>query len=143
MELTIKQEAFCMAYAKCGNATEAYKQVGYKVKNDNAAAASSSALLRNPKVRARLEAIRKRIESERIMSPMEMQQRLTQIARQEVGAEGKPPPVHAALKAMDLLGKMQGSFITRQEVELSGAVNFGEIIEAARERIGDGKSEDV
>ena len=49
-QLTPKQEKFIDAYLGSGNATEAYKLAGYKVKNDNVAAPESSKLLRNPKI---------------------------------------------------------------------------------------------
>ena len=49
--LTQKQHTFINAYLGNGeNATEAYKQAGYRVKNDNVAAPEASKLLRNPKV---------------------------------------------------------------------------------------------
>ena len=49
-QLTDKQQKFIDAYLGSGNATEAYKLAGYKVKNDNVAAPESSKLLRNPKI---------------------------------------------------------------------------------------------
>ena len=49
--LTQKQQTFINIYLGNGeNATEAYKQAGYRVKNDNVAAPEASKLLRNPKV---------------------------------------------------------------------------------------------
>ena len=121
--LSPKREAFCLAYAECGNATQAYKRAGYKVKNDNSAAASSAALLKNPKIQARLREIYDKIESEKIMGPEEMQERLTAIARQTARSpDDKPPDYKDALQAMNLLGKMQGSFMQRQEIDVHGVV---------------------
>ena len=54
MALTIKQEKFCIEYAKSGNARHAYKSAGYQCKNDASVDASASQLLRNPKVKDRL-----------------------------------------------------------------------------------------
>lgn len=48
--LTPLQQRFAEEYIKDLNATAAYKRSGYKVKNDNIAASSAWALLRNPKV---------------------------------------------------------------------------------------------
>ena len=48
--LSVKQKLFINAYLGSENATEAYKQAGYKVKNDNVAGPEASKLLRNPKV---------------------------------------------------------------------------------------------
>lgn len=60
-DLTPKQQRFCEEYLIDLNATAAYRRAGYAAKTDNAAAASASALLRNPKVQAevaRLQAAR-------------------------------------------------------------------------------------
>ena len=120
-----------MAYAKSGNATEAYKQAGYNVKSDAAAAAHAARLVGNGKVQERLKQIRDEIASDAIMQPKEMQERLTAIARMEAtetdyDVNGKPFKSKAgfkdALKAMELLGKMQGSFLTRKEIDISGAI---------------------
>lgn len=83
MELNVRQEAFCMHYAKTGNATEAYKAAGYNVKNDNAAAASATTLLRNPKIQKRLQGIVKEINSEKIADIKEIQEYLTAVMRRE------------------------------------------------------------
>jgi phage terminase small subunit len=48
--LTNKQKRFCEEYIIDLNATAAYIRAGYAVKNENSAAASASALLRNPKI---------------------------------------------------------------------------------------------
>lgn len=124
-----------MAYAKCGNASMAYKEAGYKVKSDGAIRVNASRMLTNANIQTRIEEIRKQIASEKIMTPIEMQERLTSIARREKQADDQYPSLHAVLKAMDLLGKMQGSFLTRQEVNVTGSINFGSIIERARERV--------
>lgn len=114
------REAFCLAYAQCGNATQAYKQAGYKVKNDNSAAASAAALLRNPKIQSRLQEIHAKIESEKIMGPKEMQERLTAIARQTArDPSDKAPDYKDALKAMDQLARMSGSYAA-DKLEVSG-----------------------
>ncbi|HJZ94598.1 MAG TPA: terminase small subunit [Gemmataceae bacterium] len=50
--LTPRQQRFVEEYLIDLNATAAYRRAGYAAKTDNAAAASASALLRNPKVAA-------------------------------------------------------------------------------------------
>lgn len=84
MALNVRQEAFCMHYAKTGNATESYKKAGYKVKNDNAAAASATQLLRNPKVQERLQELAEELASEKIASIREIQEYLTSVMRREL-----------------------------------------------------------
>ena len=129
--LSPKQEAFCLAYAASGNATQAYKAAGYKVKDDNSAAAGAVQLLRNIKVKRRLQEIADEVQSKRIMDITEIQERLSDIGRQEtteeyITMEGirmeKRVAAKDALKAMELLGKMHGAFVDRSQVELSGAV---------------------
>ncbi len=129
--LSPKQEAFCLAYAASGNATDAYKKAGYKYASENAAAANGARLIRNDKVRARLEEIAAEAASKKIMDIKEIQERLSDIGRQEtteeyITMEGIRMEKHVAakdaLKAMELLGKMQGAFLERSQVELSGAV---------------------
>ena len=121
--LSPKREAFCLAYAECGNATQAYKRAGYKVKSDNVAKSNASRLLTYADVQSRLQEIQAKIESEKIMGPEEMQERLTAIARQTARSpDDKPPDYKDALQAMNLLGKMQGSFMQRQEIDVHGVV---------------------
>jgi len=56
--LSVKQKLFINAYLGSENATEAYKQAGYKVKNDNVAGPEASKLLRNPKVSQEITRLR-------------------------------------------------------------------------------------
>ena len=84
MALNVKQEAFCLHYAKTGNATESYKKAGYKVKNDNSAAASANQLLRNPKIQEKLKELNDEIASEKIASIKEIQEYLTSVMRREL-----------------------------------------------------------
>lgn len=128
------REAFCLAYAQCGNATQAYKQAGYKVKSDDVARRSASRLLTNVDIQARLQEIHGEVESEKIMGPKEMQERLTAIARQTArDPEDRAPDYKDALKAMDQLARMSGSYAA-DKLELKGLLDLGGIIEKARGR---------
>lgn len=114
------REAFCLAYAQCGNATQAYKQAGYKVKNDKSAGVAAARLLGNVSIQARLQEIHAKIESKKIMGPKEMQERLTAIARQTArDPSDKAPDYKDALKAMDQLARMSGSYAA-DKLEVSG-----------------------
>lgn len=141
--LSIKQEAFCLHYAKTGNATESYKQAGYKVKHDNSAAASAVQLLRNPKIKARLAELADEMASDKIANIKEIQERLTRILRMEetedqVVVEGngdgcsdarivkKRPALKDVIKAGETLGKMQGAFDNKIQVEMTVPVFGGE-----------------
>lgn len=116
----IRQEAFCQAYSKSGNATEAYKAAGYKPKSDNAAAANASALLRNHKVAARLKELGDVKEKAGIADADEQKQFATAVVRGELSdRDGKPVPMSVRLKALELLGKMQGLYVNHVETNLS------------------------
>ena len=71
------------------------------------------------------------LNSKKIMDIKEIQERLSEIGRQEATEEyitmdgmimSKHVSAKEALKAMELLGKMQGAFLDRSQVELSGAI---------------------
>lgn len=125
-----KQEAFCIAYAKSGNATQAYKEAGYNIKSDDVARKNASRLLTNADVVHRIAEISREINSPKIMDVQQMQERLTAIATQTAeieievsdGTRIKKPSFQDSLKAIELLAKLQGAFINKQEVEISGAL---------------------
>src|SRR4030095_9145041 len=54
-KLSDKQLKFIEAYLLCGVATQAYKDAGYVVKNDNLASVEGSKLLGNPRIAERIE----------------------------------------------------------------------------------------
>lgn len=84
MALNVNQEAFCLHYAKTGNATEAYKKAGYKAKTENAICANATRLLRNDKVQARLKELADEIASDKIANIKEIQEYLTSVMRREL-----------------------------------------------------------
>lgn len=83
MALNVKQEAFCLHYAKTGNATEAYKTAGYAAKTEGAVYANANRLLKNDKVKARLKELADEIASDKIASIREIQEYLTSVMRRE------------------------------------------------------------
>ena len=133
--LNVRQEAFCWHYAKTGNATESYKEAGYAPKSESAASSSASLLLRNPRVQERLAEITEELNSAKIASVREVQERLTSILRGELLEERvvventgdyrseariiKCAPQHKdAIKAGELLAKMQGGLDTGSTVNV-------------------------
>ena len=113
--LTVKQEKFCLEYAKTGNGTRSYLSA-YSPNNSNSAAGSEAhKLLKNPKIKARLKEIHERHNAEKIMQVEEMKMRLTNIARDEGSIKN-------ALKAIELLAKIGGLFVSKQEFEINTAV---------------------
>lgn len=83
MALNVKQEAFCLHYARTGNATEAYRTAGYNPKTEGSAYASANQLLKNPKVQERLKELAEEIASDKIASIKEIQEYLTSVMRRE------------------------------------------------------------
>ena len=141
--LNVKQEAFCLHYAKTGNATEAYKKAGYEAKTDNAIYANANRLLKNDKVKARLQELAEEIASNKIANVKEVQERLSAILRLEqleevVVTEGcgdgistariveKKPALKDVIKAAETLAKMQGGFDNKVNVEIAIPVFGGE-----------------
>lgn len=141
--LNPKQEAFCLHYSRTGNAAESYKAAGYKAKTERAVYANANRLLKNDKVQARLQELTEEIKSDKIASVRETQERLTAIMRGEVLEEQvvveslgdgisqariikRKPQLKDAIKAGELLAKMQGGFDTRLQVEVVQPVFGGE-----------------
>ncbi len=64
-DLTVKQKKFADGYIISGNATEAYKEAGYRVSSDRVASVEGHKLLRNPKVKIYIDERLKILESEK------------------------------------------------------------------------------
>ena len=141
--LNVKQEAFCLHYAKTGNATESYKIAGYDAKTEGAVYSAANRLLKNVKVKARLAELANELASEKIANIKEVQEFLTSVIRGEttddvVVTEGCGDGVSEAkivkvrtnnvarIKAATELAKMQGGYDTKLQVELTVPVCGGE-----------------
>ena len=128
MSLNPKQEKFCLEYASNGNATEAYAKA-FGTDNLQAAAVQASRLLRKNNVAARLKEISDEMSSKAIMSAEEIQKRLTAIGRGEVTEEiilkdgsrvQKKVAVRDVLRALELLCRVKGMFVTKVEGNFNG-----------------------
>lgn len=141
--LNPKQEAFCLHYAKTGNATESYKKAGYNPKNDNAAGASARRLLLNAKIKARISEIIEEMASEKIADIREIHEYLTSVIRGETTedvvvtegcgdgvSEAKVVQVRtnntARIKAATELAKMKGAYDSKLNVTVTVPVFGGE-----------------
>lgn len=112
--LNVNQEKFCIEYARCGNATEAYQKAGYKVTSEKVAGVNATRLLGNARVQQRLEELQKEMAKPKIMDAEERQELLTQMINEAMETGNH----NVACKAMEILNKMQGSYINK--VELGG-----------------------
>ncbi|MBQ3452482.1 MAG: terminase small subunit [Selenomonadaceae bacterium] len=129
MKLTARQERFIEEYLQSGNATKAYQSVfGCKAES---ARASAATLLRNVNVRARLAELQSAVMNEKILTAQEIQTLLSSIGRREVtetiylpsGEQvQRPVSVRDSIMALQTLAKIQGLFVAKAEVELSGAM---------------------
>lgn len=141
--LTPKQEKFCLEYAKCGNARQAYINAGYSHKKDSTTDVNACRLLKNDKVKARLAELAEEVKNNSIADIQEMQEALTKIIRQKATEEvivtegtgegcsearsiDKTPAIKDVISAINTLGKMQGLFKDKVEVEAIIPVFAGE-----------------
>lgn len=139
MALSVKQEMFCLEYAKSGNARQAYKNAGYKCRSDESADANASRLLRNDKVKERLAELAEEIKNNSIADIQEMQEVLTSIIRQQAEEEvvvcdpvdgarklNKKASLKEIISAINTLGKMQGAFIDNIKLDVTPVVIGGD-----------------
>lgn len=135
--LSPKQEKFCIEYAKCGNARQAYINAGYKNKKDNVTDACASRLLSNAKVKSRLAELYEEAKNDAIADVKEMQEILTSIMRQEtkeevilvdpvagITREEKTASIKDIISAIEKLGKMQGAFVDKVEADVDMELNI-------------------
>ena len=141
LALSMKQEKFCLEYAKSGNQRQAYLLAGYKVNSDEVADAAASRLLRNVNVQARLAELAEEAKNASIADIVEMQQTLTSIIRKQMTEEvivvesvgdymtearkmDKEPSIKDIINAITTLGKMQGAFVEKVQQEVDMDLNI-------------------
>lgn len=124
--LNPRQEKFCIEYQRTGNATQAYKKV-YGV-DDSAAQAAASRLLASADVQKYLRKLSEQTESESIADRQELQETATAILRGQIKSVALdrngdlielPTALKDRLKAIELLAKLQGLFVSKQELEIT------------------------
>ena len=140
VRVTARQIKFCLAYAGCGNATQSAIEAGYSEKTANEQA---SRLLANVNIQKYLKELQEQNASKKIADARERQEVLTSIIRQEMEEENivvegigdgcseaiikKKKSSHKdVLKAIDLLGRMQGAFENRTTLNVLVPVFGGE-----------------
>jgi hypothetical protein len=103
-ELTPRQKAFVERYVLTLNATKAYREAGYSVRDDDVAASAASRMLRNVKVAS---AIRKALTDR--SARMEVSQEFVLSRLVLEGTDHGPGSSHSArVRALELLGKHTG-----------------------------------
>ena len=130
-----KQEKFCQLYAATGNATQSFKDAGYKWTSDAGVRTRASQMInKNGDIIRRLAELAEESKTKAIADIQEMQSVLTAIIREELDEEQlmsegqgdgysrivskrKKAALKDRLRAIELLGKMQGAFIDKVQVE--------------------------
>lgn len=105
MALTPKQEAFCLAYLKTGNASEAYR-LSYNAENMNAQTVykRASELLDKGEITARLEVLRAPIIAKAQITVEDLLAELEEARTLAMSIEAPAPAVSATMGKAKLLG---------------------------------------
>lgn len=116
-DLTIKQEKFVLEYLKDGNASRAYREA-YDSKNMKSETINRKAkeLTDHPKISAKIAEFRNMNIEQTIISIEKRKELLTKFAFEEDASN--------AMKAVEILNKMDGVYITKNETTVTGSVNY-------------------
>lgn len=107
MKLTERQKKFAEYYAQCGNITESAIKSGYSKKY---AQSDACKILENPSVKAYLQELTEKSKNDRILTAIQRQEILSDIARNEENY------ISDRIKSIDTLNKMTGEYLQKVEV---------------------------
>lgn len=135
MKLNVRQEKFCLEYARTGNATQSAIEAGYSAKT---IASNIDKLLKNTEIQKRISELTEEYKTSKIADIQEMQETLTAIIRQtmteevlmsinqgeysDVQALKKRPAIRDVINAINTLAKMQGGFNERVTLDINPIV---------------------
>ena len=124
-ELTVKQDKFCLEYLKDGNASRAYREA-YDCDNMKEATINRAAkeLIDNPNITTRINELRKQTTTSAILSIEERKELLTKIANNIVYDQNGNANYNDARGAIDLLNKMDGVYVQKNQTEINGVVTI-------------------
>jgi len=105
-ELNLQQENFVKHYLHNGNASEAAILAGY---SKNGAEKAGYKLLQKPKIKARIDAVRKKAEEETQMSHDKMLGNIIDFI-ERAKKDDRPSALPAEAKGYELICKMEGYF---------------------------------
>ena len=111
--LTEKQEKFCLNIVSGMNQSDAYRNSYDNNMTDKQIWEEASKLINNPKVHQRIEELRKEDRKDTIMSTIQRKEWLTEMIIKDTQASKTDK-----LKALDILNKMDGEYITKIEGNL-------------------------
>ena len=112
--LTAKQDKFCLNMATGMTQIDAYKN-SFDAENmsDNSISREASLLMNNPKITQRIEELRKDMYKDTIMTTIQKKEFLTNMILKDAQANRTDK-----LKAIDILNKMDGEYITKIEANV-------------------------
>lgn len=118
--LTTKQEEFAKAIVSGMNQADAYRSA-YDTKrmSDNSVYVNASKLMANAKVALRIKELRDQIATDSIMSAQKRLEWLTEVIKSKEESTGDK------LKAVDIMNKMQGEYVTK----IDGSLNVTKLEE--------------
>ena len=108
-----RQKKFAECLLACGNRTEAARQAGY---SDSYAEHRSDELWRNVEIQQYYKQLAEKAQDERILTARERQAMLSDIAKEGLQTQDR-------LRAIDILNKMTGEYVTKIEGSVSANVN--------------------
>lgn len=108
-----RQKRFAECLLACGNRTEAAKQAGY---SESYAEHRSDELWRNVEIQEYYKQLVEKAQDERILTAKERQVMLSDIARDGALTQDR-------LRAVDILNKMTGEYVTKIEGSISAEVS--------------------
>lgn len=124
------QERFCIEYLASGNGKASYMKA-FGVTNEGTARANASKLLHNPEIQSRLRELQSELSNEKICAAVEIQERLSAIARRELyetvflpnGEQvQKQTSIRDSVRALELLAKINRLLVSKAEVDISGVM---------------------
>lgn len=131
--LTPKQEKFCLHYLELGNASEAYRKAGYsKDMSDKTVNEAASRLLKDSKVIARLDELRKPIIEKTMITVEDLVKELEKARIAALTSE----TVQASAAISATMGKAKLLGLGVEKVDLTVDVRLADAITRAKARIG-------
>ncbi len=109
--LNLRQRRFAQLYAQSGNAAESARAAGY---SERFAAQNADKLLKNTNIAGYIRELTEQLQNERILTAKDRQEMLSDIARNE------NEQTTDRIKAVDVLNKMTGEYLSK--VEVSGTL---------------------
>lgn len=111
--MNARQKRFAEFYAASGNTVQSALKAGY---SENYANSRGYELLENVGVARYIKELTEKAQDERIMTAKERQAMLSDIARGTAATQDR-------LRAVDILNKMTGEYVTKIEGSISAEVN--------------------